>query len=84
MTGTAIGARQIRDMRGREHRIFRRKVISPGQCCRSVAMAQSAIAADAGVQYRDRGQRRGGVVARSGGMTGGAGLAARIRHVADG
>ncbi len=66
-------------MRGREHRILRRVVVEPGQRG-GTAVALPAVAADAGVQDRIRGQR--GVVRGRGRVTDVASLIGRIRHVA--
>ena len=52
MAGAAVGAGQVRDVRGREQRILGRVVVEPGQRRGRVAVAQAAIAADAGVQRR--------------------------------
>src|SRR5258707_14539205 len=65
MARTAIGTGQIWNMRGREYRrLDWVVVVVEGQRSRRAAVAQTAVAADAGVQHRDGGERR---VAGSGG-----------------
>ena len=81
VAGAAIGAREVRDVRGREHRILGRVIVEPGERGEVVAMALAAVAADAGVQHGVRGERRRRVVAGRRGMAGDAAQVARIRHV---
>jgi len=81
MAGTAVGARQVRDMRGREHRILGRVVVGPGQGRCGVAVADPAIAADARVQRGESRQRGRCVVARRRGVALNTGQVGRIRHV---
>jgi len=79
MTRAAVGAGEIRDVRGRKHRILGREVVVPGERG-GAAVALAATAADAGVQYRIRGQGR--VVRRCRGVARIAGCVRRVGHMA--
>ena len=69
MAGAAISAREVRDMSRREQGILGSKVVEPGERGHIVAVAQTAIAAHAGVQCRVGGERCRRVVARRGRVT---------------
>ncbi len=64
MAGTAVGAGQIGNVIRGQHRVLGRVVIRPRQRRDGVAVAEPAVALDAGVQHGVRRERRGRVVAR--------------------
>jgi len=83
VAGTAVGTGEIWNVGRRQHRVLGREIVGPGQRGYVVAVAQTAVAADAGVQdgVRREGSRR--VIAGSRRMACAAGQVARIRHVPD-
>ena len=78
----AVGAGEVRNVRGRKHIVLDHHVIVVERQLGAGAVALRAAAADAGVQYRIR--REYLVIRRCGRVANVAGLVGRVRHVSRG